>query len=432
MVKRGKTVRAAILDQQFAELADLADDRVRDVLARARSSYVVEGRELTPAQLLERLGFAREHLSARVGELSGGQKRRLQLLLVLLGEPNVLILDEPSNDVDTEMLAAMEDLLDTWPGTLIVVSHDRYLVERATDQQYAILDGRLRHLPGGVDEYLRLRQEAPPAPPAAAPPRPARPAAAADRALRKELGATERGMARLDERIDEVHRKMAEHDHGDYQGMAGLAERAARAGGPVRGPGGALAGIGRTRRMITRGTLTGMAARASDRDDDDQPHLRLAVLIDADNAQASLIEPLLAEVARYGEATVRRIYGDFTSNQSVAWKKVLQTHAIKPVQQFAYTTRQERHRQRSDHRRHGPALHPAVRRLLPGVQRQRLHRPCDAAARGGAGRSTASASRRPPRPSARPVTGSSSPNCSPPTRSPSRPSRAPHSRPGRG
>ena len=117
---------------------------------------MVDGRELTPAQLLERLGFGREHLSARVSELSGGQRRRLQLMLTLLSEPNVLILDEPTNDVDTDMLTATEDLLDSWPGTLIVVSHDRYLLERVTDQQYAILDGRLRHLPGGVDEYLRL------------------------------------------------------------------------------------------------------------------------------------------------------------------------------------------------------------------------------------------------------------------------------------
>ncbi|WP_298129077.1 ABC-F family ATP-binding cassette domain-containing protein, partial [Micropruina sp.] len=156
-VKRGKTVKLAVLDQQFDALTEIAGDRVREVLARTRTSYQIDGRELTPAQLLERLGFAREHLSARVGELSGGQKRRLQLLLVLLSEPNVLILDEPSNDVDTDMLAAMEDLLDSWPGTLLVVSHDRYLVERVTDQQYAIIDGHLRHLPGGVDEYLRLR-----------------------------------------------------------------------------------------------------------------------------------------------------------------------------------------------------------------------------------------------------------------------------------
>src|SRR5262249_10215628 len=134
-VKRGKTVKLGVLDQQFRELEGIADDRVREVLARAKTSYVIDGKELTPAQLLERLGFSREHLSARVGELSGGQKRRLQLLLVLLSEPNLIVLDEPSNDVDTDMLAAMEDLFDSWPGTLIVVSHDRYLVERITDQQ---------------------------------------------------------------------------------------------------------------------------------------------------------------------------------------------------------------------------------------------------------------------------------------------------------
>src|SRR5690606_27888070 len=92
-------------------------------------------------------------------ELSGGQKRRLQLLLLLLSEPNVIVLDEPTNDVDSDMLAAMEDLLDSWPGTLIVVSHDRYLLERITDQQYAILNRKLRHVPGGVHQYLRLRAE---------------------------------------------------------------------------------------------------------------------------------------------------------------------------------------------------------------------------------------------------------------------------------
>ncbi len=153
-VKRGKTVQLAVLDQQGDRLADLADDRIADVLGRLPGGYEVEGREVTPAQLLERLGFT--ELSARVGELSGGQRRRLQLMLTLLSEPNVLLLDEPTNDVDTDMLTATEDLLDSWPGTLIVVSHDRYLLERITDQQYAILDGRLRHLPGGVDEYLRL------------------------------------------------------------------------------------------------------------------------------------------------------------------------------------------------------------------------------------------------------------------------------------
>ncbi|TAK68442.1 MAG: ABC transporter ATP-binding protein [Actinomycetota bacterium] len=235
-VNRGKTVRIAVLDQQFRELAQLTGDRVRDVLARTRTSYVVDGRELTPAQLLERLGFAREHLSARVGELSGGQQRRLQLLLVLLSEPNVLILDEPSNDVDTDMLAAMEDLLDSWPGTLIVVSHDRYLVERVTDQQYAIVDGRLRHLPGGVDEYLTLRAAAQQLGGGIAPGSPrepdsgtaiavTRPSGAAERAARKELSATERKLDRVGQRIAAIHTRMAEHDQSDYQGLAELHEQ---------------------------------------------------------------------------------------------------------------------------------------------------------------------------------------------------------------
>ena len=226
-VKRGKTVQLAVLDQQFRELAAIEGDRVREVLARARTSYVVAGRELTPAQLLERLGFAREHLSARVAELSGGQKRRLQLLLVLLSEPNVLILDEPSNDVDTDMLAALEDLLDSWPGTLLVVSHDRYFVERVTDQQYAIIDGRLRHLPGGVDEYLLLRaadraaEAGAKATPDAAT-EAAKASAAEVRAARKELSATERKLDRLAERVVGLHQRLATHDHSDYPGLARL------------------------------------------------------------------------------------------------------------------------------------------------------------------------------------------------------------------
>ncbi|WP_443651561.1 ABC-F family ATP-binding cassette domain-containing protein [Curtobacterium herbarum] len=156
-VKTGKTVQIAVLDQQLADLAQFADDRVREVVARKKTSYVADGKEMTPSQLLERLGFTSEQLSTPVKDLSGGQKRRLQLMLILLDEPNVLILDEPTNDLDTDMLAAMEDLLDTWPGTLLVVSHDRYLLERVTDQQYAVLGGHLRHLPGGVDEYMKLR-----------------------------------------------------------------------------------------------------------------------------------------------------------------------------------------------------------------------------------------------------------------------------------
>jgi ATP-binding cassette subfamily F protein uup len=155
-ISRGSTVNLRVLDQRLASLDEVKNDRVSEVIARKKTTYKADGAELTPAQLLERLGFRSSHLSARVFELSGGQRRRLQFLLELLDEPNVLLLDEPTNDLDTEMLRAMEDLLDTWPGTLIVVSHDRYLLERITDQQYAIIDGEFRHLPGGIEEYLRL------------------------------------------------------------------------------------------------------------------------------------------------------------------------------------------------------------------------------------------------------------------------------------
>ena len=221
-VKRGKTVRIGTLDQRFADLEVIADDRVRDVLARTRTTFLIDGRDLTPAQLLERLGFSRDHLSSRVAELSGGQKRRLQLLLVLLDEPNVLILDEPTNDVDTDMLTAMEDLLDSWPGTLLVVSHDRYLVERITDMQYAILGGGLRHLPGGVDEYLRLRAEERRTVPEAEP-RDTTPSSAAEqRAAAKALQATERKLARLGERVEAMHVRMAGHDPADYLGLGRL------------------------------------------------------------------------------------------------------------------------------------------------------------------------------------------------------------------
>ena len=155
-VKVGQTVKFAMLSQQLQELNQYAEDRVREVLGRYKTRYVVDGRELSPGQMIERLGFKKEHLNARVKDLSGGQKRRLQFMLILLDEPNVLILDEPGNDLDTDMLAVMEDLLDAWPGTLLLVTHDRYLMERVTDDQFALVDGKVVHLPGGVDEYLRM------------------------------------------------------------------------------------------------------------------------------------------------------------------------------------------------------------------------------------------------------------------------------------
>jgi ATP-binding cassette subfamily F protein uup len=230
-VKRGKTVKVARLSQESNELDALGSELVRDVLQTKRTTYVAGGKELTPAQLLERLGFTNAHLSTPVRRLSGGQKRRLHLLLILLEEPNVLVLDEPSNDLDTEMLAVMEDLLDSWPGTLLVASHDRYLIERVTDQQYAVIDGGLRHLPGGVEEYLALRRDR--KEPSGRPPRAFQqtPASsgrgatrkqdvATQRAAMKELAAIERRLAKIPVEIDEVNVRIAEHDQRDYMGVA--------------------------------------------------------------------------------------------------------------------------------------------------------------------------------------------------------------------
>lgn len=156
IVKIGKTVKFAVLSQRLDEVEELGDSRVKEVLSRYKTTYVIGGKEYSPSSLLERLDFEPAQLMTPVSQLSGGQKRRLQLMLILLKEPNVLILDEPGNDLDTDMLAIMEDLLDTWEGTLIVVSHDRFLLERVTDQQFALINGELRHLPRGIDEYMEL------------------------------------------------------------------------------------------------------------------------------------------------------------------------------------------------------------------------------------------------------------------------------------
>ena len=158
-VKIGKTVKFAFLSQKLEELNPLGSDRVREVLSRYKSRYVIDGKEVSPATLLESLGFTSAHLNMPVNTLSGGQKRRLQLMLILLDSPNVLILDEPSNDLDTDMLVAVENVLDTWPGTLILVSHDRYLMERVTDDQFALREGKVVHVPRGVDEYLELLED---------------------------------------------------------------------------------------------------------------------------------------------------------------------------------------------------------------------------------------------------------------------------------
>jgi ABC-type multidrug transport system ATPase subunit len=215
-------VRIGFLDQSYSGLEEVADDMVREVLGSLKTQFQVEGRDLSPAQMLERLGFSTDHLSTRVSQLSGGQRRRLQILLILCQEPNVLILDEPTNDVDTDMLTALEDLLDGWPGTVIVVSHDRYFVERVTDQQYAIVGGRLRHLPGGVDEYLAISaRDEKPAPPPTAPVS----ASGAQRALRKQLATIEARLAKGEALIADLARQMAAADPTDWAGLHALGQK---------------------------------------------------------------------------------------------------------------------------------------------------------------------------------------------------------------
>ncbi|HEY5427857.1 MAG TPA: ABC-F family ATP-binding cassette domain-containing protein [Solirubrobacteraceae bacterium] len=156
-VERGATVALAELSQDTAELPPGL--RVVEALAQIRGRVRAStGEELTPGTLAERFGFRGEKLSTRTEDLSGGERRRLQMMRLLLTEPNVLLLDEPTNDLDIDTLTGLEDLLDGWPGTLVVVSHDRYFVERVCDDVYALMgDGSIRHLPGGVDQYLELR-----------------------------------------------------------------------------------------------------------------------------------------------------------------------------------------------------------------------------------------------------------------------------------
>ncbi|THG28394.1 ABC-F family ATP-binding cassette domain-containing protein [Naasia lichenicola] len=232
-VKRGTTVRISTLTQQLDDLDAVAGERVSTVVGRLRTEYTTgtgsNAVQMSPGQLLERLGFTTAQLSTAIKDLSGGQRRRLQLLLILLEEPNVLILDEPTNDLDTDMLAAMEDLLDTWPGTLLVVSHDRYLMERVTDQQYAVMDGKLRHLPRGVDQYLELRkaQDGAGSAPSVGEPGHARSdkptqTGAERRAAEKEVGSIERKLVKLrSDRVGLLDR-FATHDQSDFAGLGAM------------------------------------------------------------------------------------------------------------------------------------------------------------------------------------------------------------------
>ncbi|MBU2662980.1 ABC-F family ATP-binding cassette domain-containing protein [Actinoplanes bogorensis] len=213
----GSTVRAAFLSQELKELP--GDLRLLEAVEEVAKRVKLGDRELSAGQLAEVFGFTDKRIWTPVSDLSGGERRRLQLLRLLAGEPNVLLLDEPTNDLDTDTLAALEDLLDSWPGTMIVASHDRYLVERVTDTAYGMFgDGRLVHLPGGVDEYL-ARTASRTMPGVSAPDGVRETAvglSAGDlRQAKKDLARLERQLAKLEERIVKINEKLADHG-SDY------------------------------------------------------------------------------------------------------------------------------------------------------------------------------------------------------------------------
>jgi ATP-binding cassette subfamily F protein uup len=223
----GSTVKPAFLSQELTELPGHLRllEAVEDVARRVK----LGDRELSAGQLAEVFGFTDKRIWTPVSDLSGGERRRLQMLRLLAGEPNVLLLDEPTNDLDTDTLASLEDLLDSWPGTMIVASHDRYLVERVTDVVYGMFgDGRLVHLPGGVDEYLARTASAAPnmgggiaASDGVTVDRGPGMTAAEERVARKELGKLERQLTRLDQREKQLNESLATHG-SDYDKIVEL------------------------------------------------------------------------------------------------------------------------------------------------------------------------------------------------------------------
>ncbi|GLW55440.1 ABC-F family ATP-binding cassette domain-containing protein [Kitasatospora phosalacinea] len=227
VIKVGKTVRLAYLSQEVAELDPAT--RVLQAVEQVRGRVDLgKGREMSAGQLCEQFGFGKDKQWTPVGDLSGGERRRLQLLRLLMDEPNVLFLDEPTNDLDIETLNQLEDVLDGWPGSMVVISHDRFFIERTTDTAYALLgDRRMRMLPGGVDEYLERRTAMAEA--AAAVAAAQVPAAAAAsglsagdlRAAKKEMQKLERQIAKLDEQESKLHTQLAEHA-ADFSKVAEL------------------------------------------------------------------------------------------------------------------------------------------------------------------------------------------------------------------
>ena len=204
-VRTGQTVDVVTLSQTTHELDQISELRVVEAVAAVAEHVTVGGKDLSASQLVERLGFTRQRAWTRVEEISGGERRRLQLLRLLMAQPNVLLLDEPTNDLDTDTLASIEDILDTFPGTLVVVSHDRYLLERVTDRQLALLgDGHLRDLPGGVEQYLELRRQQLTA------------ASGAAGATSAQRHAAAKNLARLERQLDKVSAQIAKL-HADME-----------------------------------------------------------------------------------------------------------------------------------------------------------------------------------------------------------------------
>ncbi|TGN63830.1 ABC-F family ATP-binding cassette domain-containing protein [Nocardioides eburneiflavus] len=248
-VKHGRTVEMQHLTQALDEI-DPEARVLPTVESIRRVTKTIDGQEITATSLLERFGFTGDRLTARLGDLSGGERRRFQLLKLLLIEPNVLLLDEPTNDLDIDTLNVLEDFLDSWPGTLIVVSHDRYFLERVTDSTWALLgDGQVSMLPRGVDEYLERRSSeqqtarsseqrvarnevatgesrpgAPHADTGHGPQQKARPGSAEDRAARKVLAKVEKQLERIAAREAELHAEM-EANLSDYDLLARVGAR---------------------------------------------------------------------------------------------------------------------------------------------------------------------------------------------------------------
>ncbi|GAA1387919.1 ABC-F family ATP-binding cassette domain-containing protein [Luteococcus peritonei] len=227
-IKQGKTLRLGHLSQHVGELDDR--ETVLESVNRIKAeTKLATGKDASASNLLQEFGFTGDKLVTRISELSGGERRRLSFLRILMEEPNVLLLDEPTNDLDIDTLTVIEDYLDTWPGTMIIVSHDRYFLERVTDHTYALMgDGRCVLLPGGVDQYLEHRRSSRAAAPAAAE-QPDSPAAASgpkvsaaeQRAAKKEMSRIDGQLTKLRARMDRLHQQMAEAA-SDYTRLAEL------------------------------------------------------------------------------------------------------------------------------------------------------------------------------------------------------------------